>query len=257
MTSAGTGVLAGRVALVTGGGSGIGAEVCVRLARDGAAVAVNGLDDDDVAATLTRLAELGARAVPAVGSVSDAGDVERMVRAAVDGLGGLHIAVNNAGLQTASPFLDLTLEDWRGQLAVDLDGAFLVARDCARHMVGHGGGVVVNVTSVHEHQPRAGYAAYCVAKAGLGMLTKVMARELTGRGVRTVSVAPGAIATPIQGDPDPAALEAQRGGIPAGRLAAPEEVAELVAWVASPAAAYVSGASFVVDGALMTQTSTA
>ena len=84
-----TGVLDGRVALVTGGGSGIGAEVCVRLARDGAAVAVNGLDDDDVAATLARLAELGARAVPAVGSVSDAGDVERMLRAAVDGLGGL------------------------------------------------------------------------------------------------------------------------------------------------------------------------
>lgn len=251
------GVLDGQVALVTGAGSGIGAEICVRLARDGAAVAVNGLDDDDVAGTLHRLEELGARAVGALGSVDDAGDVERMVRTTVDELGGLHIAVNNAGRQTASPFLELSLADWRGQLAVDLDGAFLVARAAARHMVEHGGGVVVNVTSVHEHQPREGYAAYCVAKAGLGMLTKVMARELTGRGVRTVSVAPGAISTPIQGEQSESELLAQRAGIPAGRVAAPEEVAELVAWVASPAASYVSGASLVIDGALMTQTSSA
>lgn len=251
------GTMHGQVALVTGGGSGIGAEVCVRLARRGAAVAVNGLDDDDVAGTLHRLAELGARAVPAVGSVSDAGGAERMVRAAVDGLGGLHVTVNNAGLQSRTPFLDLTLQTWRTQLEVDLDGAFLVALASARHMVAHGGGVVVNVTSVHEHQPRPGFAAYCVAKAGLGMLTKVMARELTGRGVRTVSVAPGAVETPIQGEMTDEERRLQREGVPAGRLATPEEVAEVVAWAASPAAAYVSGSSLVVDGGLMTQVSTA
>ncbi len=249
--------LAGQVALVTGGSSGIGAETCVRLARDGAAVAVNGRDADAVQATVDRVTALGGTAIGVVGSVDDAGDVERVLRRTVDELGGLHVAVNNAGMQSETPFLELTLAQWRAQLAVDLDGAFLVARGAAAHMVDHGGGVVVNVTSVHEHQPRPGYAAYCVAKAGLGMLTQVMARELTGRGVRTVSVAPGAIETPIQGDMSDAAQQEQRDGIPAGRLGRAEEVAALIAWVASPQAAYVSGASLVVDGALMTQVSLA
>lgn len=252
-----TGELSGRVALVTGGSGGIGAAVCVALARAGAAVAVNGTDGERTAATVRRVTDLGGRALAVVGSVADAGDVERMLRITVEELGGLHIAVNNAGLQTASPFLDLTLEGWRAQLSVDLDGAFLVARGAAAHMVAHGGGVVVNVTSVHEHQPRPGYAAYCVAKAGLGMLTQVMARELTGRGVRTVSVAPGAVATAVQGGLSVSDQQAQLDGIPAGRLAQPEEVAELIAWVCSPRAAYVSGASLVVDGALMTQVSLA
>ena len=121
-------------------------------------------------------------------------------------------------------------------------------------MAGRGGGVVVNVTSVHEHQPRPGFAAYCTAKAGLGMLTRVMARELAEHGIRVVSVAPGAIATPIQdGDADPDQLR----GIPAGRLARPKEVASLVGWLVSPEAAYASGASYVLDGALMTQVSLA
>jgi len=249
--------MSAQVAVVTGGSSGIGAAVCLRLAKDGFAVVVGGRDAERTDEVVSRVRALGGTASAFLGSVAEPDVAQGLVDHAVREHGGLHVAVNNAGAQTATPFLELTHAQWREQLDVDLDGAFLVASAAARHMVGNGGGVVLNVTSVHEHQPRPGFAAYCVAKAGLGMLTQVMARELTGRGVRTVSVAPGAIETPIQGEQDEGERQAQRDGIPAGRLAAPEEVADLVAWLASPAASYVSGASFVVDGGLMTQVSLA
>jgi NAD(P)-dependent dehydrogenase (short-subunit alcohol dehydrogenase family) len=197
------------------------------------------------------------RAEPAVGSVDDPDDVERVVRVAVEDLGGLHVLVNNAGVQQETPFLELDLETWRQQLSVDLDGAFLVASAAARHMARQGSGVVVNVTSVHEHQPRPGFAAYCVAKAGLGMLTQVMARELSPRGVRVVSVAPGAVETAMQGDRSEAERREQLEGIPVHRLAHPAEVAAVIGFLATPAASYVSGTSVVVDGALMTQVSLA
>jgi NAD(P)-dependent dehydrogenase (short-subunit alcohol dehydrogenase family) len=115
--------------------------------------------------------------------------------------------------------------------------------------------VVVNVTSVHEHQPRPGYAPYCVAKAGLGMLTKVMARELAPQGIRVVSVAPGAIETAMQGEQSPAERDEQEAGIPAGGLAQTSEVAALIGFLVSPEAAYVSGTTVVIDGALEQQVS--
>ncbi len=249
------GALDGQVALVTGGGSGIGAEVCARLARDGADVAVNGLEPDEVDEVVARVESIGRQGLAVVGSIDDPVDVARIVERTVAWLGRLDVVVNNAGLQEETPFLELDLETWRKQLSVDLDGSFLVASAAARRMAGHGGGVIINVTSVHEHQPRPGYAAYCVAKAGLGMLTKVMARELADHGIRVVSVAPGAIDTPIQGDMSEQEKTQQRAGIPAGRLAQPSEVAALIAWLASPEAGYISGTSIVMDGALMTQVS--
>lgn len=249
--------LAGQVALVTGAGSGLGAEIASRLAQGGAAVGVNGLSEQEVADTLERITASGGRAVAAVGDVADVNDVQRFVHAVDEQLGGLHIVVNNAGLQRETPFLELELAGWRAQLSVDLDGAFLVASAACRLMAGRGGGVVVNVTSVHEHQPRPGFAAYCTAKAGLGMLTKCMARELAPYGIRVLSVAPGAIETPIQGERGEAEIREQEAGIPAGRLGLPSEVAALIAYLVSPAAAYISGTSVVIDGALMTQVSLA
>ena len=181
-----TGALDGLVALVTGAESGIGAEVAVRLALDGAAVGVNGLSAEEVSDTIARIAGDGGLAVAVVGDVSDPADAERMVRETVEQLGGLHVLVNNAGLQQETPFLEL--ETWRRQLSVDLDGAFLMAREACRVMARQGTGVVINVTSVHEHQPRPGCAAYCTAQAGLGMHTRVIARELADRGIRAVAV---------------------------------------------------------------------
>ncbi len=246
-----------RVALVTGATSGIGEAVAFRLAQDGFAVAVNGRDEDEVGRVVDDLRSQGHTAGPATGDVSDPDAVEALVAAAVRELGGLHVVVNNAGLQSETPFLELGLQEWRDQLSVDLDGAFLVASAGARHMAEHGGGVILNVTSVHEHQPRPGFAAYCVAKAGVGMLTKVMARELADKGIRVVSVAPGAIETPIQGDMSEQEKQEQRDGIPMGRLAQPSEVASVISFLASDGASYVTGVSWAVDGALMTQVSLA
>ena len=243
------GVLDGQVAVVTGAGSGIGAEVAVRLARDGAAVGVNGLSADEVAATVERFISGGGRARTLVGDVSHPDDAARIVREADEQLGGMHVLVNNAGRQKATPFLELDLASWRAQLSVDLDGAFLMASAACRLMAERGGGVVVNVTSVHEHQPRPGYAAYCTAKAGLGMLTKVLARELASYGIRAVAVAPGASK---QTDRQ---KHAQEAGIPAGRVGEPGEVAALISYLVSPAAAYVSGTTVVIDGALEQQVS--
>ncbi|MCA1710660.1 MAG: glucose 1-dehydrogenase [Actinobacteria bacterium] len=249
------GVLDGQVALVTGGGSGIGEEICARLAADGADVVVNGLREAEVAGVVQRVQGLGRKAIAAVGSVDDPGFVSEMVRRTEAELGPLTIAVNNAGMQEETPFLELELDTWRKQLSVDLDGPFLVASAAARVMAPRGGGVIVNITSVHEHQPRPGYAAYCVSKAGLGMLTKVLGRELAQHGIRCVAVAPGAIDTPIQGEQTAAERREQEAGIPAGRLAQPSEVAALVAYLVSPEAAYITGTTIVIDGALEQQVS--
>ena len=252
-----TGALDGQVALVTGASSGIGAEVAARLARDGAAVAVNGRQTKQVQAVVDRITEAGGRAIGAVGDVSDPEAVARLVADTDTQLGGLHILVNNAGFQQQTPFLELDLVTWRKQLAVDLDGPFLLSVSVGKLMAQRGGGVILNVTSVHEHQPRPGYAAYCTAKAGLGMLTKVLARELAPYGIRALAVAPGAIETPIQGEQSEQDKREQRDGIPAGRVGTAAEVAALVAYLVSPAAAYISGTTVVIDGALETQVSLA
>lgn len=252
-----TGPLDGQVALVTGASSGIGAEVAVQLARDGAAVAVNGRKAEQVQAVVDRIIDAGAQAIGVVGDVSDPEVVTRIVADTDRQLGGLHILINNAGLQEKTPFLQLDLKTWRKQLAVDLDGPFLLSVAAGRLMAERGGGVILNVTSVHEHQPRPGYAAYCTAKAGLGMLTKVLARELAPYGIRALAVAPGAIETPIQGEQSAQDQQEQRDGIPAARVGTAVEVAALIGYLVSPAAAYISGTTVVIDGALETQVSRA
>ena len=244
--------LAGQVALVTGGGTGIGAAIAVRLAAEGAAVAVNGHSEGSADGVVELIRNAGGRAIPVIADVSSPDEVAAMVQRCVDELGALTIAVNNAGVQQETPFLELEFDSWRSQLSVDLDGVFLVASAAARHQAAHGGGVIINITSVHEHTTRPGYAAYCAAKAGAGMLTKCLGRELAPHGIRVVAVAPGAIATAMnaevtQDDDERRQVEA---GIPARRFGTPEEVAGLVAYLCSPEAAYMSGTTVVMDGAL-------
>lgn len=250
--------LAGQVALVTGAGSGIGAATAARLARAGADVAVNVHRDGSGDATVRAVEEHGVRAVQVTADVSDEEEVEALFHAVEAGLGRVTVCVSNAGVQEQAPFLELGLESWRRQLAVNLDGPFLVGRAAARRMAGHGGGTIINVTSVHEHTTFPGYAAYCAAKAGTGMLTRCMARELADEGIRVLAVAPGAITAGDNADAadDDDARRRAEAGIPAGRLGRPEEVADLIAYLASPAAAYVSGTTVVIDGALEQETST-
>lgn len=185
--------------------------------------AVNGLEAEEVQAVVDLIMWAGARAVGVFGDVSNPERVTMMIADTDRQLGGLHILVNNVGLQHQTPFLELDLDTWRKELAVGLDGPFLLSVGAAKLMARRDGGVILNVTSVHEHQPRPGYAAYCTAKVGLGMLT----RELAPYGIRGLAVAPGAIETPIQGEQSEQAKQQQRAGIPAGRTGTAAEVADL------------------------------
>jgi NAD(P)-dependent dehydrogenase (short-subunit alcohol dehydrogenase family) len=168
-----------------------------------------------------------------------------------DALGGVDVFINNAGISRKAPFLELTYDDWRETLAVDLDGAFLCAQRAARRMVAQGrGGRIVNITSGHEHIPLPDSAAYVAAKHGLGGLTKQMAYELAPLGITVNAVAPGEIATPMTGNENADVEQERRGGIPLGRPGDAREVASLVSWLTSPGAAYATGHSFVIDGGL-------
>jgi NAD(P)-dependent dehydrogenase (short-subunit alcohol dehydrogenase family) len=242
-----------RVAIVTGSDSGIGEATAVRLARDGFDVGITWHTDE-------RGAEECAAKVRDAGRRADVRrlDLTRLPEAAdvvdelADTLGGLDALVNNAGRGDTAPFLELTWDDWRRTLSVDLDGAFVCAQRAARRLVAGGhGGRIVNVTSIHEHVPLPESAAYCAAKGGLGLLTKSMALELAEHGILVNAVAPGEIATEMTGneDVDPHTLD--RPGIPLGRPGDANEVAALVAWLCSDESSYVTGASFVIDGGLL------
>jgi glucose 1-dehydrogenase len=236
-----------RVALVTGADTGIGGAIARRLQSDGFALGFHTRDDkDDAKARYEEIAS-GGRAAWVVGDVSDPDTCERLVREAADQLGGVDVLVNNAGLTAAKPALELTPVDFDKIFSVDVKGAFFLTVAAARAMKDRGG-VIVNITSVHEHIPRPGFALYAAAKAALGMLTRGLALELAGDGIRVNSVAPGVIATERNKEADELVPE-----VPLGRPGKPEEVAALVSYLARDEARYVSGASFLIDGAMAQQ----
>ncbi|CAN5172922.1 SDR family oxidoreductase [soil metagenome] len=249
----GNGKLAGKTALVTGASSGIGLETAARLGEDGANVAVNYRSDEEGAReAVRRIEDAGGRAVAVQGDVSSEEDVRRLVREVEDSLGAPDILVNNAGTQSERPFLQMSLEDWEKVVSVNMTGAFLVSREIIGGMVERGGGVVVNMSSVHQLIPWPRFAHYSASKGGLKLLTETLALEFAGRGVRVNAVALGAISTPENQeklkDPDSrASLEAL---IPWNRVGESSEVAACVAFLASDEASYVTGATLFVDGGM-------
>jgi NAD(P)-dependent dehydrogenase (short-subunit alcohol dehydrogenase family) len=240
-----------RLAIVTGADSGMGKATAELLAVEGFDVGITFHSDKDGAEdTRAGIEERGQRCFVAQQDLSspDTGDV---VDGLADQLGGLGVLVNMAGTGHSDKVLDLTYDRWRQVLATDLDGPFLCAQRAARRMAAAGrGGRIINVTSVHEHVPRFGATAYCTAKAGLGMLTKCLALELGRDGILVSSVAPGEIATPMTGMDESEAYSEERTGNPVGRPGHVNEVASVIAFLASPRSSYVTGTSITVDGGL-------
>jgi NAD(P)-dependent dehydrogenase (short-subunit alcohol dehydrogenase family) len=242
------------VAIVTGSDSGIGKASAVSLADSGHDVGVTWHTDEDGALETSREVEAkGRRAAVRRIDVSDPADAARMVDDFASELGEVDVLVNNAGTGINEPFVQQSLDHWRYVIDTNLTGPFVASQRAAQRMIAAGrSGVIVNITSVHEHIPLSGAAAYCASKGGLGLLTKVMALELAEHGIRVNAIAPGEISTPMTGqhDVDPHEQD-RRGKIPAGRPGHAYEIGRWVAFLAEPDAGYATGASFVVDGGLM------
>jgi len=244
--------LDGKVAIVTGAGSGIGQAIAQGLADAGAAVCINyyGAYRQEAEAHAKSLP----RAIAVSADVSDPVEAAALVATTVERLGGLDVLVNNAGIEHSIPLLDLEVKDWDAVIAVNLRGAFCCLQAAGRAMRDSGrGGSIVNISSIHEDVAFPGYASYCASKGGLRMLMRNAAVELAPHKIRVNNVAPGAIVTPINAATleDPAKVQTLQRIIPLGRMGRPEEVANAVAFLASDLAAYVTGSTYYVDGGMI------
>lgn len=239
-----------RVALVTGGASGIGQAVVALLAERGHRVAVVDLDPERCEAEAARLRELGHEAIGVTCDVSSWPDVQRAVASVVDAFGALHILVNSAGILVRGGLFDLDVADWERAVAVNLTGSFLTMKAAAPHLRAAGWGRVVNLTSIAGiTRVGRGIPAYGASKAGVVGLTREATRELGQFGVTVNAIAPGAVTTPmVSGNSE--WQSAMERATPIGRTATPAEFARLIGFLVSDEAFYVSGTVFVADGGM-------
>jgi glucose 1-dehydrogenase len=253
--------LKGKNVLVTGGSSGIGQAIAVRFAEYGANVAINYLTtsdeardtEDQVHACAHRVRQEGVRDVLVQGDVSKEDDVVRMVGEAAEGLGGLDVLVNNAGIQISKPSDELTSGEFDKVLAVNLRGSFLCAREAIKGFLrDEKPGVVVNVSSVHQVIPKPDYLGYSCSKGGMMNLTRTLALEYAERGIRVNGIGPGATITPINSAwiDDPVKKEQVESHIPMRRAGTADEMGGVACFLASDEAAYITGQTIFVDGGL-------
>ncbi len=247
--------LRGKTAIVTGGNSGIGLAIVLELARQGANLVIDYVADPQATEALEQqVAALGERAVGVRADVSQFSELQRLVEAAVQAFGSLDIMVNNAGIETRSSVLETTEAQYDKVLAVNLKSAFFGTQLAAQQMIRQGnGGRIINISSVHEDWPMPGNTPYCVSKGGMRMLTRTAGVELAPHGIRVVGVGPGAVATPINAQTmnDSGQLKKLDDAIPVGRLARPEEIASVVAFLAGDGASYMTATTVFADGGIM------
>jgi 3-oxoacyl-[acyl-carrier protein] reductase len=245
--------LSGAVAVITGGAQGIGKATALRLASEGAAVAIIDRKAEEARALAEELVAGGRNAIAIGCNVTDRGEVSSALRSVVEAFGRLTVLVNNAGIIQLAPFIEMTDTMWGEVLNVNLTGMFIVGQEAARHMCKQGSGRIINMASASAHVAHSGQAAYAVSKAGIEALTRIMAFELAPFGIIVNAVAPGTIETSFSGgslSKEAAAERIRR--IPVGRFGAPGEVASVIAFLASNDAAYVTGTVISIDGGLIT-----
>jgi glucose 1-dehydrogenase len=249
--------LQNKVAIVTGAASGIGRAIAARFAVEGARVAIDYVGNPDAAASAQQaIRAAGGTCVAIEADVSKPDDVAALVAGTVKAFGRLDIVVNNAGVEKKGSFVDYPYAELQRILAINLVGPFLVAQAASRQMIAQGqGGRVINISSVHEDLPMPTNAAYCASKGGLRMLMRTIAVELAKEGVTVNNIGPGAVYTPIDADVEakPEMEKALMAEIPLGRWGKPEEIAGLAVFLASDEAAYVTGATYFMDGGMLQQ----
>jgi glucose 1-dehydrogenase len=247
--------LHGKVAIVTGGNSGIGKAVTLAFARQGANVAIDYVADEQAVEDLEReVAKLGDKAIGVDADVSKVDDLQMLIEQTVKAFGRLDVMVNNAGVETRSSILDTTEAQYEKVLEINLKSAFFGTQLAAKQMIAQGGGgTIINITSVHEDWPMPGNTAYCLSKGGMRMLTRTAGVELGPHGIRVVGVGPGAVATPINQATmaDPAKMKTLDTAIPLCRMAEPQEIGNVVAFLASDDASYLTATTVFADGGIM------
>ena len=247
--------LHGKVAIVTGGNTGIGKAVVLALAKEGATIVIDYIAEEDAEVLLeAEVRGMGDQVAGVKADVSKVDDLTRLVDTAVSTFGQLDIMVNNAGIETRTSVLDTTEEQYGKVLDINLKSAFFGTQLAARQMIAQGhGGRIINMTSVHEDWPMPGNTPYCLSKGGMRMLTRTAGVELAPHGILVVGVGPGAVDTPINAATvaDPAQLAELNAAIPLGRLAEPGEIASVVAFLAGDGASYITATTIFTDGGIM------
>ena len=247
--------LKNKVAIVTGGNSGIGKAIALELANQGASIVIDYIANPEATEELEQqIIALGTQATGVQADVSQISDLQRLIEAAVAKLGRVDIMVNNAGVETRTSVLDTTEAQYDKVLGINLKSAFFGTQLAAKQMIKQGsGGRIINITSVHEDWPMPGNTAYCLSKGGMRMLTRTAGVELAPHNILVVGVGPGAIATPINISTmtDPALLGKLDSAIPLGRMARPEEIATVVAFLAGDGASYITATTIFADGGIM------
>ncbi len=244
-----------KTIVVTGANSGIGEAIALAAAAEGANVVIDYVaHPDETTELVEKIEQAGGRAVGVKADVSKSADLHAMVAKAVDTYGRLDVLVSNAGIETRTSLLETTEEDYDKVLGINLKGAFFGAQAAAKQFIAQGGGgLILNISSVHEDWPMPGNIAYCVSKGGERMLTRTAGVELGEHGIRMVNIAPGAVDTPINASTksDQDKLEKLQAAIPLGRMAEPSDIADVVVFLASGKAGYMTSTTVFVDGGIM------